>query len=134
MISFNKLKKNLQKNTDGLKKISLAVLADNASQLTVQAIKGYGIEEEICFDVYEADYNQVDAEISNPASGLYRHQPAFVLINLSTEHLLKKFYSGNREDFAEREVAYIQSICNTFASRCPGKIILTNFIEINDGV
>lgn len=137
MKSFNQLKKNLRFLHEGQKTIRLAVLADNASQLTVQAIKGYGIESGICFEIYEADYDQVGQEIFNTQSGLYRFQPEFIFINFSTEHLLKKFYStpySAREAFAVSELSNIRSLLTVAFNQVNVKIILNNFIEINDAV
>ncbi len=44
-IPFQSLKKNLKKEYFGLKNIKVAVLGDSATQMYVQAIKGYGYEE-----------------------------------------------------------------------------------------
>ena len=134
---FNKLKKNLKKEQQGLKTVTIAILADTATQFMAQAIKGYGIEANIDFDIYEADYDQTDQEVFNYASGLYQFKPAFVLINFSTEHLLKKFYkAGNQErlQFAEQEINYIHSIFQSIQKNSSSKLLLNTFIEINDAV
>ena len=137
MISFNQLKKNLQKKNESLKTIRLAILADTASQLLTQAIKGYGIEMGICFDIYEAEYDQIQQEVFNRKSALFDFKADFVFINFSTEHLLKKFYDTARADrlhFAEQEAAYIDSICHTVTTNSKSNIIINTFIEINDDV
>src|SRR5580698_10559885 len=96
MFTFNQLKKNLRKDTGDLKPVKMAVLADAATQLLTQAIRGYGVETGLYFDVYEADYNQVNSEVFNPSSALHAFNASFVLVNLSTEHLLKEFYHTDR--------------------------------------
>jgi FkbH-like protein len=137
MITFNVLKKNLKKDTSHLKQVRLALLSDTASQLTAQAIKGYGVEAGIGYNLYEADYDQVDQEIFNPSSELYAFSPEFIFINLSTEHLLKKFYATereNRDQFADEQLQYLQELVKNVTSHSRTKIILNNYIEINDSV
>ncbi len=60
MFSFNELKRNLKKDFTGFKKIKIALLSDSASQLLHNAIKAYGYEAQLDFEIYEADYNQID--------------------------------------------------------------------------
>src|SRR4051812_46665405 len=137
MLTFNILKKNLKKDMTNLKQVRLALLSDTASQLTAQAIRGYGYEAGIGFDVYEADYDQVDQEIFNPSSQLYAFSAEFIFVNLSTEHLLKKFYSAAKEirsQFADQQLQYLQDLIKNVTSHSKGKILLNNYIEINDGV
>lgn len=52
MFDFNYLKKNLKKEKLGFRKIKLAIVSDSASQFLKSAIKRYGIEKEIDFDIY----------------------------------------------------------------------------------
>jgi FkbH-like protein len=135
--TFNSLKKNLKKHSENFKEIRIAVLADFASQLAVQAIKGYGIEHELKLTVFEADYNQIDRQVFDPGSELYGFAPDFVLILRSTERLTKYFQKLDRsgkECFAENQIQYLDSLYQTIADRLKCKIVLNNYIELNDGV
>jgi hypothetical protein len=67
MIDFNALKKNLKKNFSKFKKARIAVLGDSATQLLAQAIRGYGYEVEMDFEIFEADYDQIGK--------IHRHAP-----------------------------------------------------------
>jgi FkbH-like protein len=138
MVTFNKLKKNLRdKMNSDLKPIRMAMLSDNASQLTVLALKGYGVEVGLSYNIYESEYNQIDQEIMNDNSGLYQFKPEFILLNLSAEHLIKKFYIINRDEryvFAENQLSHIQALSSAILSVSDSKIIINNFIEINDSV
>src|SRR5437764_379801 len=98
MILFNELKKNLKKDFSGFKKIKIALLSDSASQLLNNAIKGYGYHAQLNFEIYEADYNQIDLQIFDPSSELYSFNPDFIFINRSTEKLLHNFYKKNRHE------------------------------------
>jgi len=137
MISFNQLRKNLKKDIGNLPKQKFAILSDSSTQLMVQAIRGYGIEQNFDIEIYEPEFNQIDQEIFNRSSGLYTFQPAFTFIHFSTEHLLKKFYQTpvtTRIKFSDDIIAYIRSLVETLTGNSSTQIILSNFIEINDGV
>lgn len=134
---FNTLKKNLKKDTTGFKTIKIAILADNASQLLHQALKGYGIANDLNFDIYEADYNQIEQSVGNPQSGLYGFGAEFVIINKSAEHLLKDFYKKNpfeQTQFAQSIAEELRFYADTISTRTKAKVIFTNFTEIHDRV
>lgn len=135
--SFNYLKKNLKKNTANLPIIKLAILADTASQMLVTAIKGYGIEQGVFFDVFEADYNQIDLQVFDPSSALYECNPDFIFICRSAEHLLTEFYKkehNGQQVFAADQIAYTDHLYQQIKNRLNAKIIVTSFAEINDAV
>jgi FkbH-like protein len=137
MLDFNYLKKNLKKQKSGFRKVKLAIVADSASQFLNIAIKGYGIEQEVDFEIYEADYNQIDLQVFDLSSELYEFEPEFVFINFSSEHLLKEFYKKNKGEqlnFSNNKIAYIGNIIETLSSNLKCKIIINDFIEINDNV
>ena len=120
-----------------MKKIKLALLSDSASQLLAQALRGHGFESQVDFELFEADYNQVDQQVFDPASELYVFRPSFVFINLSSEHLLKDFYSADgkqQSDFGRNRAEKIMTYCQAVQSGLGAKVILNTFVEINDGV
>jgi FkbH-like protein len=133
--SFSALSKNLKKPVDHLKVIRVALLSDSASQFIVQALRGYGIENGINYDVYEADYNQIDLQVFDPGSELYEHKPDYVIILRSTERLLKTFYKkGNKESFADQQKEYMDSLYQQITTQLKARVICNTFPEINDGV
>ena len=137
MISFNELKRNLKKDFSGFKKIKVALLSDSASQLLNNAIKAYGYEAQLHFEIYEADYNQIDLQIFDPSSELYTFKPDFIFINRSTEKLLKEFYKKNKHEqgiFADHILQGTQKYYDVLASRLKAKVIINTYPEINDSV
>ncbi len=137
MLSFNSLKKNLKKNFSGLKKIKIALLSDSASQLLNTAIKGYGHEVGVDFEIYEADYNQIDLQVFDPSSELYSFNPDFIFINSSSEWLLKNFYKTEahaQSQFANELLQTARKYYDTIAARLQSKVIINTFPEINDSV
>ena len=124
MKTFNELKKNLKKDYNSFTKVDLAILGDSATQLLNVSIKGCSYEYKINLNIYEADYNQIEYEILNQDSNLYKVQPKYILIYFSSKKLIDKFYSiplNEREGFAQSKLN--ESI-----------ILLCNFQEIDDSI
>ena len=137
MIPFNQLKKNAKKDFSGFKKIKIAILADSASQFINSALLGYGYEAGLQFEIYEADYSQIDLQIFDPSSELYEFKPDFVFICRSSEKLLKEFYKKDRfqqTQFAEVIKQTTKQYYDILTSRLKTKIIINTFPEINDSV
>ena len=137
MLAYNTLKKNAKKDFTAFKTIKIAILADSASQFLANAIRGYGYEAQINFDIYEADYNQIDLQIFDPSSELYSFGPDYIFINRSTEKFLKEFNKKDKqaqEHYAEQVTANTKEYFNTLAGRLRSKVIINTFPEINDAV
>ncbi len=124
-------------DVEGLKKIKLAIVADSASQFLHIALKGFGRSVGLNLDIYEADYNQISAEVFNPDSELYAFKPEYVCIFRSTERLLKHFYKTDkaaRPVFAEEEAHYAASLYAAIKEQLKAKVIINSFPELDDSV
>jgi FkbH-like protein len=136
-MDFHDLKSNLKKDYSGLRKIKVAVLGDSSTQLLVQAVKGYGYEVGFNFDIFEADYDQIDMQVFEPQSELHKFNPEYIILYHSTEKLLKKFYSlGNADktSFADWQIEQVSNIYETITVDNKRKIIYFNFVETDDSV
>src|ERR1043165_3271866 len=138
MYSFNELRKLSKKTVEGHgSEVKLAVLADSASQFLCTAIKGYGITQKVNYQIWEADYNQIDGEVFDADSKLYTTGPDYILILRSSEHLINTFYAtaaDARDNFANQQIAYLQSLVDQIGGKAKSKIILNTYFEINDAV
>ena len=137
MIDFTLLKKNLKKSVEGFKTIKMAVLGDSATQFTVQAIKGMGIENKLNLEVFEADFNQIDRQIFDPSSELYEFGADIILIFQSSHKLLQKYNNAvidRRQKFAEENISHIQQWLSALQTKTTAKIIFCNFTEEDDRV
>ena len=108
--SFIALTKNCRKDKSALTPYKFAVMGDCATQHLSKAIMGYAYEVGYNFDVYDADYNQVMAQVMDKSSELYDFCPNAVLLCLCTEKLYEEFSSTpveRREGFADRMFAKI---------------------------
>ena len=77
-------------NIEG-KEIRLAVLGNCATQFLSEAVEGYGKIEGLNMCVYDADYNQIDAQLLDASSEVYSFHPTQILIWLATEKLYEEF-------------------------------------------
>jgi FkbH-like protein len=136
-ITFQSLKKNLKKDFSDLKTIRLAVLGDSATQMYVQALKGYGYNLGINFEIFEADYNQIELQIYESNSELCQFKPGFVIIFYCVNKLFKKFGKldkSEKTDFSSNQINSYESIYQSIEKNLNAKIIFFNFNEIYDSV
>ena len=136
-ISFNELKKNIKKDFSGMPIIKVAVLADSASQLFCDALKGYGYFEKINLQIWEADYNRIYESVMEEDGELYEFQPAFIIIFQSSRKLLSNFYKSETEEknrFADDHIKFVDHLTEIINTKIKSTIIYLNFPEINDSV
>ena len=135
MKNFVQIKKNLKKDYSGFKEISIAVLGDSATQLLVQAIRGYGFEYNYDLNILEADYNQVERQVFSNNSELYSFSPEVVIIFKSTQKLLEKYnksFAQQQLSFAENELNLIEQVYSNLTNQLKTKVIFYNYSEIDD--
>lgn len=136
-ITFQQLKKLSKTDASALPQYSLAVLGDCATQHLATALRGYGVSAGMRLNVFDADYDQIDAQVMAPDSELYRFAPQGVLLQMCTEKLQEAFYDRPpeaRASFAEDTYARIRQIWSRIGSRIPATVLQCNFPLIDDGV
>ena len=87
--------------------------------------------------VLDADYNQIDAQVMDPGSELYRFAPNAVLIQMCTEKLYEAFCAAPlncRSSFAEDTYARIVRIWEQMNTNIAATILQCNFPLMDDGV
>ena len=137
MKNFLQLKKNLKKDFSSFKTIKLAVLGDTATQFLTQALKGMGYEHGLDLDIWEADFNQIERQVQDTSSDLYRFKPEIVLVFQASHKLLGKYNKTKPEQttmFAQKELAAIENINSTINNTLKAKVIYYNYTEIDDSV
>ena len=132
---FSELKRNLSKDFSLLPVCRLGLLGDSATQFFAKALRAYGYEEKISFEIFEADFDQMDRQILDPSSELYHSQPEYIALYLTAEKLWERFATVEpqaRPRFAEQVLSEIQNWWQTAARHSRAKIIQLNFVEFND--
>lgn len=135
--TFLQLKKNSKYDMSHLKSYRLAVLGDHATQLLAVALRGQAYEEDLALDVFDADYNQIQAQIMDDTSELYEFNPDFLLISMCSEKLYESFSKTpieQRNHFAENTFSSIQSLWKAFQCYSKSPIYQFTFAELDDRI
>lgn len=134
---FHDLRKNLKKDTDGMRKVKMAVVADWSVQMLCQAIRGFAYTKGLNVQIYEGSYDQMESELLDPTSSLYAFEPEYILVFPCAEKLQEKFLrtpEDIRPSLAQNEAHRIQMLCESAGANSSAKIILSNYCEIHDGI
>ena len=134
MYRFRELTKASKKDVEG-KEIRLAVLGTCATQFLSQCISGYAHLQGMNLKVYDADYNQIDAQLLDEGSESYAFAPDMMLIYLASEKLYEEFMelpAGSRKDFADSVQKRIERYWDLIEQHSKARILQMNFTEIRD--
>lgn len=138
MIDFQTLRSQIKNiNKVNFRKVKIAILGNYSTQFLSKSIGYSGLKRSIEFEIYNAEYDQIEAEVFDPDSGIYEFKPDFVLLTISSIKLQDKFYSLSSEEkasFANNYTAQLGNLISVINSRINTKIILNNFEIINDQV
>jgi FkbH-like protein len=137
MKDFANLKRNLKKDASALKPIKIAILGDTATQFLSVAIRGAGYEYSYNLQLWEADFNQIERQVFDPASELHEYGAEVIILFQSSHKLLGKYskFKDNHAAFAADELNSIKAFYDTLASINPkAKLIYYNYTEIDDNV
>ena len=134
MASFRELQKACRLHPEG-PEMRLAVLGNCATQFFAQALEGSGKLRGLNLSVFDADYDQADVQLIDPASETYAFRPDVILLWLCSEKLYEEFLDrpfGERNRFAEQTAEKIGKYWELIAAHSGAKIIQMNFPEIDD--
>ena len=136
-MTFKQLKKLSKGDSSQFPQYKLAVMGDCATQHLATALRGYGGYMGLGLSVLDTDYNQIDAQVMDPGSELYRFAPNAVLIQMCTEKLYEAFCAAPlncRSSFAEDTYARIVRIWEQMNTNIAATILQCNFPLMDDGV
>ena len=136
MHSFRELVKASEKEVEGTE-YRVAVLGNCATQFFSRTIQGCAKLRGINCNVFDTDYNQIDAQLLDPASEVYSFHPQTIILWLSTEKLYEEFLDLSFEEksgFAEYYMEKLEQYWHLINTYSDSKILQTNFTEINDKV
>ncbi|MGN0247469.1 MAG: HAD-IIIC family phosphatase [Lachnospiraceae bacterium] len=134
MYSFKEVKKAAKMLIDG-KPCKMAVLGNCATQFFSVSIQGYARLSGIALEVFDADYNQIDAQLLDPESEVYGFKPDYILLWLATDKLYEEFLDmpiADRASFAELTIQKLEYYWNLVEQNSKARILQPNFTEIDD--
>lgn len=115
--------------------VRIAVLGNCATQFFSEAIEGAVKLKEINANVYDAEYNQIDTQLLDNNSDVYKFCPNIIILWLATEKLYEEFLDSSMEDrywFAEHYASKIENYWRLIERHSKSKILQLNFSEIDD--
>jgi FkbH-like protein len=114
----------------------VALLADTSSQILAGALIGIAKWRGFRFDIYEADFDQIDLDILNPNSALHAFAPETAILYLASEPLASKFSALQIPQRACLAVDFLQRISGLHAvlSSRGCQTICFNLSDPGDGV
>ena len=134
-VSYITLKKLAKQAAEGKKRI--AVIGDCATQQFSTALRGESVRRGFPLHVLDADYDQMEAQLLDPDSEVYRFQPDYILLFASVEKLKNRFYDtvpAARTGFAQREIERFTGLWQAISANSGAKILMFDFPEAEDNV
>jgi FkbH-like protein len=134
-MQFRDLMKNLDKDFSAFPNRKVALVGDSATQFLRKAIRALGCSEKLAIELFEADFDQMDAQILDKTSEMYQFKPEFIVLYPSGERLWNRFTAtptATRATFAAQILDEIGNWWKTIGHTCNAKVIHLNFVEIND--
>lgn len=135
-MNYTELEKNCMKSTEGFAQVyTLAIMGTGATQHFAKAVQGYAYQEGIALTVFDADYDQIDAQVMDTTSELYQMEPEFTLFWLCTEKLYEEFcQSTQRSAFAETVIKRLEHYWDCVNAGYHTTILQCNFLQLDDRV
>ena len=136
-LSYLQLKKNCARTPETPDGTRFALLGDCATQLLATAIRGYALEMNLPLRVFEADYDQIDAQLMDTGSEFYAFAPETVLLYRCTEKLYERFVRtplDARAAFAETEIEKIRAEWARVQHGTKADILFFASLPMDDGV
>ncbi len=137
MYTFRDLRKAAKKSEIDGQKVKIAVLGNCATQFLATSISGCAKLNGINIEVFDADYNQIDAQLLDPLSEVYLFQPESIVLWLATDKLYEEFLDmslSERKDFAEGYLSKIKGYWTLIERNSHARILQMNMTEISDKV
>lgn len=134
MYRFRELAKASKKDAEG-KEYRIAVLGNVATQFLSQAIGGYAHLCGMNLKVFDADYDQIDAQLLDPSSETYGYAPDYILLYLATDRIYEEFMKSDpslRASFADEMIGKLKRYWDLIEAHCGARILQMGFTSIND--
>ncbi len=133
ILDFSVLKKAKKQIDTSWKEVRVAILGDHATQFIKEALIGYGAVNKLNYNVYEAEYSQIDQEILDGDSELYQFNPEIVIVTNSVYKLEQSFhFSSSKHTFSAQYLNKVEGWLEALKGRTKAKVILSTLPELPD--
>lgn len=135
--SFLELKKLAKGDPGSSPTLKIAVIGDCSTQHLSTAIKGELAGRRVSAEVYDTDYDQIDALTIDSASPLYGFQPDFVVVHCCTEAAYADFVRtpmAERGHFHEVAISRLSEVWKRIKDNTGAAILQFDFPERDDRI
>lgn len=110
--------------------LRLAVLSDSAPQYLTPLLRTLLAKNAVRAEIYAADYDTIELEVFNPASGLYAFNPDVIIILNSVFALRDKYcqFPGNKALFVEDRLTKFRSLWAVLKERTSAAVVQSNIV------
>lgn len=132
--TWKELKKAAKMQAKG-KENRVAVLANCQVQLFATALQGQARLLGANALVYDAGYDQIDMQLLDPSSEVYRFGPDEILLWLSSQRLYEEFLglpAQEKAGYAEAVLQRLERYWGLIAGNCGARVLQMNFTELED--
>ncbi|HEY2341528.1 MAG TPA: HAD-IIIC family phosphatase, partial [Chthoniobacteraceae bacterium] len=124
----------LTTNDQSLPVLRLAILGDHATQQLARVIRAALHQRGVWAEIYEAEYDSLQAEILNPESGLYAFAPDYVWLSLCSQQYMRRHGNTPAEELADlpaRWAGEVAGLVKALAAK-RSQIIINNLAPLRE--
>lgn len=135
--SYLELKKLARQGAAGGPDVRVAVLGDCSTQHLSLAVKGALAGRGLSAAVFDADYDQIIANVIDKDSGLYAFSPDYVVLHHCTEKAYERFCAieaAEREGYGDEMLHELQSEWSAIERNAQATILQLNFPDYDDRI
>lgn len=122
------IRSSAQHETRELKPLRIGILGTSTVDQLSLALETFLIRDDFLPEIYLAPYNQVNQEILDPQSGLYRHKSDILIVTINSRDIILPdnriaWSAKDAEKWAAEEAAARIHLLNTFKKNSSARII-----------
>lgn len=115
----------------------LALLGDSATQFFHRALLAWGKLQGISYDIWEADFDQIELQILAPDTEFHRFSPDTALVHFSSHKLRQKYYAMDRAaqaSFSHTFLKKVRDLLLGISRNERTKVLFSTLEELDDAV
>ncbi|HEV9037789.1 MAG TPA: HAD-IIIC family phosphatase [Puia sp.] len=117
--------------------VRVVLLGDTSTQLLARLLSSAGAGCGLLLSVTEAGFDQIEREVLDPDSELYRRDPQVIILFHSTQRLLEiydRLSPGEQDQLADDRLRLVDELKSAVHARCKASLIYYNYPETDDAV
>ena len=117
--------------------IRVVLLGDSSTQLLAKTLTSAAAERGLALSVLESGFDQIEREVFDANSALYRSNPDVIILFHSTQRLLERYDRLSPEEqnhLADDRLRLVGELAAAVHARCKATLLYYNYPETDDAV